>query len=70
MQSHVKWLLLLLSFDCLTVLTLKCICVCYRFPGGVKTGTREQTGPERAPETPDCTFQDPVLVQRNLIENK
>lgn len=30
--------------------------VCFRFSGGLKTGTREQTGPEWTPEISDCMF--------------
>lgn len=46
-----------------------CISVCHRFPGGVETGTRQQAGPERAPETPDRTFEAPAMRQSELNPN-
>lgn len=38
------------------VCALVCSVICSRFRGGAEAGTREQAGPERAPESADRTF--------------
>lgn len=39
---------------------------CSRFRGGAEAGTREQAGPERAPESADRTFVHPIICQWDI----
>lgn len=48
------------------VWTLVCMVACSRFRGGAEAGTREQAGPERAPESADRTFVHPIICQWDI----
>lgn len=51
------------------VCILVCIFLCFRFWGGAEAGTREQAGPERAPESAERTFVHPEFNHCNIISD-